>query len=358
MNKLVKKLVCGTLITVMSITAMAGCGAQEETFDGTQILISNEEDSLNAGAANFFLRTSQAQMQEYLQTYGNAEGGVWESYSETLKTSTIDTIIGMLVMRSHARAYGIELSADEQSRIKEAAAAFVEDNGEDVMKTLGMTQEDVETVLALYTYQSKMYNPIIEDVDTEVTDEEAAQASIRYLKLTFVETDDEGNTNEVAADEKEARKAAVQEGLDQMLASEDVASMDLDALAEELHEDMFASAALSFSINNLDEDSTTIDRAVKDAVLENLEDGAVVEEVVEGEDAYYAVFVEDALDEEATEEQKESIVNERKYTAYNDQIEEWKVEANYQVDEDVWASMEVTDSHLYLYKEEEAAAEE
>ena len=41
---------------------------------------------------------------------------------------------------------------------------------------------------------------MLADVDTVVTDEEAAQATISYLKLTFTETDDEGNVNELSAE--------------------------------------------------------------------------------------------------------------------------------------------------------------
>ena len=142
-----------------------------------------------------------------------------------------------------------------------------------------------------------------------------------------------------------------------MLASDDVLAMDLDAVAEELHDDMFASASLSFSINDLEGNATTIDIKVKEAVLENLEDGAVIAEVIEGEDAFYAVRVEKALDEEASEAQKDTIVQERKYNAYNDILATWKEEANYQLDEEVWESMEVTDTHIYQYKAEETTEE-
>lgn len=350
MNKFVKKLTCGMLVAAMSITAMSGCG-KEEAIDGTQIVISGENQELTLGAANFMLRSSQAQMQTYLESYGSS-GEVWSTYGDTVKASTLDTIETMMVMKDYASEYGVEITEDERTRMQEAAAAFIEDNGEEVVATLGVSAADIETILELYTYQSKMYNPMIADVDTNVTDEEAAQTTISYLKMSFVETDDEGNTVELSDEEKETRKAAIQEGLDQMLAAEDVTALDLNEVAEGIDENLVASASISFSTNDPEGSTTVIDTAVKEAVLENLEDGAVVPSIVEGEDAYYAVRVELAYDEEATEEEKETIVSEREYNAYNDLVTQWKEEANYTVDEDLWASLEMSDSHLYYYKDE------
>lgn len=358
MNKYIKKLTCNMLIAVMGIAAVTGCGKEEtEKLDGTQIVISNDTQSLTLGAANFMLRNSQAQTQSYLETYGSSSGDIWSQYGDMVKSSTLDNLLTMLAIKANAEEYGVTITEEEQEHIDKASAAFMEDNSKEVIETLGMSQEDVATVLELYTYQSKMYNPMIADVDTEVTEEEAAQTTISYLKLSFVETDDEGNTTELSDEEKEERKAAVQEGLDEMLAAEDSSELDLNAVAEELHEDMVASASLSFSTYNPEEDTTVIDSAVKESVA-GLEDGAIVDHVVEGEDAYYAVRVELAYDEEASESAKESIVSERQYNAYNDLITQWKDAADYKIDEELWDSLELSDSHPYVFKTEEEETEE
>ena len=46
-------------------------------------------------------------------------------------------------------------------------------------------------VLELYTYQTKMWDPMVEDTDREVSDEEAAQTSITYARIPLTEDDQE-----------------------------------------------------------------------------------------------------------------------------------------------------------------------
>ena len=51
---------------------------------------------------------------------------------------------------------------------------------------------------------------------------------------------------------------------------------------------------------------------------------------------FYVLRVDDAFDEAATEEKKESIVAERKSEAVNALYEEWMEEAEFTVDETYW----------------------
>ena len=106
-------------------------------------------------------------------------------------------------MRQHAEEYGISLTDEEKQQAKEAAQAFADKNGDDVMKKLHATVEDIQDALELYVIQTKIYDPIIADVDTEVSDEEAKQTSISYITVSTAgtEKDDDGKTIDLTDEE-------------------------------------------------------------------------------------------------------------------------------------------------------------
>ena len=98
-------------------------------------------------------------------------------------------------------------------------------------------------------------------------------------------------------------------------------------------------------------------RSVQD-VVKDLADGEVAGELVEEDGAYYVVRLEKAFDEEATEEEKDSIIEERKQDMYDGIIEDWKEEADIQVDKKVIKTLKVTANRKFSLKQEEPKEEE
>ena len=92
-------------------------------------------------------------------------------------------------------------------------------------------------------------------------------------------------------------------------------------------------------------DDEDLDDALKEAA-ETLSDGEVYGEVIEGEDAYYVVRMDSVLDRDATDSQKETIVQERQSEAYSDLLDGWIEESDISVKR-AWNRLEVTDYDLY-----------
>ncbi len=88
-----------------------------------------------------------------------------------------------------------------------------------------------------------------------------------------------------------------------------------------------------------------MDEALKEAA-QTLSDGQVYAEVIEGENAYYVVRMNSVLDREATDSQKETIVQERQAEAYSNQLDTWVEESDISVKR-AWNKLEVTDYDLY-----------
>lgn len=351
MNGTVKKIAGLLLAGVMGTASLTGCSG---TIDGTKPLITCGEDTVTVGTGNLMLRMNQATMLSYYSMMGGSTTGIWDqdagndkTYGETTRDDVISNLETMVLLKQHAGDYDVEVTDEEKTKIEEAAKAFMEANTEETINTLSVSQSDVENLLTLYTYQSKMYEPMTADVDTNVEDEEAAQSKITYCRVDTSDTQNEdGTTTALTDEEKQAKKDQAQAVLDKLQASEDPASADMDALAKEVNED------LSAVDNTFDDEDTLLDDKLKEAA-KTLQDGQIYDQVVEGENAYFVVRMDSVLDREATDQEKENIVSERKQEAYDKLLEQWTEDADITVNEKEWKKATLTDTEQYTIKQAE-----
>ena len=351
MNKAAKKITGALLAGALGAASLTGCSSP---MDGTQPLLTSGEDTVTVGTGNLMLRMNQATMLSYYSMMGGSTTGLWsqdsgdgETYGDTTKASILDELENMLVQKQHAADYDVSISEEEQGKIEEAAQAFMDANTEETIQNLSVSQSDVETLLELYTYQTKMYDPMVADVDTNVEDSEAAQSKITYCRIDISDTQNEdGTTTPLTDEEKQEKKDQAQALLDKLQASADPASADMDALAKEVNEDLNAVD------NTFGDDDTLLDDKLKEAA-KTLQDGQVYGEVVEGENAYFVVRMDSVLDREATDAEKENIVSERQQDAYNDLLDQWKDDADITVNNKEWNKVTLTDNEQYTIKQPE-----
>ena len=351
MNKAAKKITGALLAGALGAASLTGCSSP---MDGTQPLLTSGEDTVTVGTGNLMLRMNQATMLSYYSMMGGSTTGLWsqdsgdgETYGDTTKASVLDELENMLVQKQHAADYDVSISEEEQGKIEEAAQAFMDANTEETIQNLSVSQSDVETLLELYTYQTKMYDPMVADVDTNVEDSEAAQSRITYCRIDISDTQNEdGTTTPLTDEEKQEKKDQAQAILDKLQASADPASADMDALAKEVNEDLNAVD------NTFGDDDTLLDDKLKEAA-KTLQDGQVYGEVVEGENAYFVVRMDSVLDREATDAEKENIVSERQQNAYNDLLDQWKDDADITVNNREWDKVTLTDNEQYTIKQPE-----
>lgn len=362
MKKMNGKIACVILASAVAAGSLSGCGK----LDGTQTVATVDGEKVTLGMANYIVRDQQAMTESYYQMMSQSYGmdmssmGIWDekaedgrTYGETAKDDVMDTIRTLYAMKNHAEDYDVTISEEEQAKIQEAAKTFMEDNDAETLAKLAVSETDMVTYLELLTYREKLHDPMVVDVDKEVSDEEAGQSTVSVVKVSTAgtEKDEDGNTIELTEEEKEAKKEQAQQVLDKVKASENVAEADMSALAQEVEESLYAYTP-SFTTAGSEED--TLDQKVIDAVS-SLKDGELVQEVVEGTDGYYVVRLDKKNDEEATENKKESIISEREQEAYDKLVEEWTEEAEIKVEENVWKKVKVTDSVSFQYKPAETS---
>ena len=171
-------------------------------------------------------------------------------------------------------------------------------------------------------------------MDTEVSDEEAAQKRIAYVFMSTAgtEQDEDGNTIDLTDGEKAAKKQELQDILD--AAKEDG---DLKAAVDAANEGRDENSQLTASEATYGADSTSPAEEVRTAA-DALADGEFAE-IIEADSGYYAVQMISTFDEEATATKKDSIVNERKNTLYQENCAALEEQHAFDVKDDVLAEL-------------------
>ena len=418
MSRYGKRILAAGMCATMTMGLLTGCSS---STGKTVAKMGDAEITL--GEAEFMLRYNQAKTQGYLGAlFGEGSNvfqqdltGSGQAYGVTMKESVMNDLKDMILMEQHMSDYNVELTDEEKAAIEETAKEFLAENSKDVLKALTATEETVTRVLTLYTIQSKMQTAIEADVDTEVSDDEAAQKSIQYVYFTIPETESEAedtteaesgseeDTTEAVTDAAEESGETVAETESETVsetetaaeetseavsengtedASEAVSENDTEEATEAETEEsaekketretaqsvidaVLGGETLEDAVKAVDEnksvtdysygaDEETLNENLKN-VADTLSDGEIAAEPVEGENGFYVVQMVSTFDREATDQKKEEIINDRKQELLNSVLEGWATDS-FDIDEKVWDT--VTFDDIITLKSTEAETEE
>lgn len=418
MSRYGKRILAAGVCATMTMGLLTGCSS---STGKTVAKMGDAEITL--GEAEFMLRYNQAKTQGYLGAlFGEGSNvfqqdltGSGQAYGVTMKESVMNDLKDMILMEQHMSDYNVELTDEEKAAIEETAKEFLAENSKDVLKALAATEETVTRVLTLYTIQSKMQTAIEADVDTEVSDDEAAQKSIQYVYFTIPETESEAedtteaesgseeDTTEAVTDAAEESGEIVAETESETVsetetaaeetseavsengtedASEAVSENDTEEATEAETEEsaekketretaqsvidaVLGGETLEDAVKAVDEnksvtdysygaDEETLNENLKN-VADTLSDGEIAAEPVEGENGFYVVQMVSTFDREATDQKKEEIINDRKQELLNSVLEGWATDS-FDIDEKVWDT--VTFDDIITLKSTEAETEE
>ena len=421
MSKYGKRILAAGMCASMAMGLLTGCSSSND-----EVVAKMGDTKLTLGEANFMLRYSQAQTQSYLGAmFGEGTNvfqqdltGSGQAYGETVKESVLNDLKDMTILEQHMSDYNVELTDEDKAAIEEAAKQFIADNSKEVLKEMSATEETVSRILTLYTIQSKMETAIEADVDTEVSDEEAAQKTIQYAYFTIPETENETEDTTEAASEGESEtttEAASEDESETETGTEAVseteteteaaseseivaeteteATSETEAVSEAASEETSEDTTESETEESAEKKETrekvqgiidavqggeTLEDAVKavdesksltsysygadeETLNENLKnaadtlsDGEIASEPVEGENGFYVVQMVSTFDRDATDQKKEEIIKDRKKELYDNKIAEWDTES-FDINEKVWDK--VTFEEIFTLKQEETESE-
>lgn len=351
MMRLGKRAAVVTAAGVLAAVSVTGCSGSIDT-DAVVATVGGEEITL--GVANFYARLTQGDYETYYASMmGMAAEDMWAqefdedtTFEEQIKDSIMESLEDMYVLSQHAADYDIALTEEEKSAISDAAEQFEADNTDAAKEAVSGYKKDIEKVLELATIQNKMDSAMKEGVDEEVSDEEAAQKSMQYVLFSYTSTDDSGNSTELTDEEKEELKTTAQSLADRSAAGEDFAAVASELGAE-------AQTA------TFDSESTSPSEDLI-AAADALQNEGDVTGLVETDSGIYVAELTSLLDREATDAEKETIVEQRRQDQYDSLLEEWKDAVEIEVNDRVWDKVDFIDQGVTVVtpEEEDGTAED
>ncbi|WP_283682395.1 peptidylprolyl isomerase [Parablautia sp. Marseille-Q6255] len=209
-----KKAAALGLCTGLVVTSLAGCSKKAE-FDAEATAITVNDDTIPVGVMNFAIRYNQANYESLYMSLGLTDPfnqdmyGAGTTLGDDMKSLMTTELTQALLAEQKMEEYDVALTDEQKNSITSAAKTFVEANDEEVLKELGTTQEHVERYLELSMERILMEEQMSADVDTEVSDEEAAQRKIQYTLFTPI-TDEQLEAQTETETEAAETEAAVE----------------------------------------------------------------------------------------------------------------------------------------------------
>ena len=354
MKKIVKKTTVAALAGAMAVGMLSGCG---DKVDGTKTVATVDGTDIPMGVLSLYAREAQAQTVAMYKMYMGSAGNIWsqvvdeesgQTYGEQAAGQFLEQVELMYIMKEKAADYGVEVTADDETAIAEAAAQFMQDNDEDTLQTLSVTEDQVKTLLELETYQQRMREPIRQEAEVEITDEEAQQSSFSYVSISI-------SGENLTDDDIAKRKEDAQTILDNMKKDPDA---DMGETAKAVDDTYSGLTGAIFANDSDDEDiSNSYDDAVVEA-LRTLKDGEVYDELVETDTNVYVLRMDKVNDEDATASKKESLENTKRSNYYSETTQQWLDDAEITVNDKVLATLTITDDHSFTIKDTTADTSE
>ena len=350
MKKIVKNTTVAALAGVMAVGMLSGCG---KTIDGEKTVATVDGTDIPMGVVSLYARESQAQTVAMYKSFMGTADNIWSqtvdsesgtTYGEQARDQFLEQVELMYIMKEKAADYNVEVTSDDETAIADAAAQFMSDNDEETLKELAVTEDQVKTLLELETYRQRIYEPIRNEAEINITDEEAQQSAFSYVSISISGSD-------LTDDDIATRKEEAQEILDKM--KEDP-SADMGETAKSVNDSY---AGLSGTIFTNDSDDEDITNSYDDAVVEalrTLKDGEVYGELVETDSSIYILRMDNVKDDDATASKKESLENTKRTAYYSDTTGKRLEADDITVNNKVLDKLEITDDHVFSIKEVEA----
>ncbi len=333
-KKLAALILSSVLIAGIGLT---GCGSKLNA-DAVVATVNGKE--INAGLANFVAQYTAVTYDTFYMQYFGADMWTQENggttMTDSVKENTLEQLEEYYLLEEHMGDYGVELTDEDTAAIEKAAAQFMEDNTAEGLKAMGATEEYVKEMLRLNTLQSKMRDAIVADVDRNVPDEECAQKSISYVRVSKSAGASEDAEDEEEKDEKQAAKEA-EEKAQKILDAAMLGSQEdpLEAAAKANDASVLTCSYGKADLEKSEEGTPPIDLEAIQAA-DKLDEKEISKKLIETDGYYYIVRMDSLFDEEATENERKSIISVRENDRYTQVVDGYKESADWSIDEKVW----------------------
>ncbi|MFV0465152.1 MAG: peptidylprolyl isomerase [Lachnospiraceae bacterium] len=315
-SKRERKFLCAGILTVAVCMFLSGCQVA-----GTEIVLKD-----NLGEHEVFsingTKVSDSKMKVYLANFQNIYGicygiDLWQQDFQTaelttyIKEASLAQITKIICMDQMAEANEITLDENDLSIIKTTAAEYYESLSHAEREYMNISQHEIEDLYEEYYLADKLYTSLTENVNREVSDDEA-----RVMEAIMIYVD-----NEEAANNAVTR----------LNAGEDFAAVAAGT-SQQLETHVYVSRA-------------DVPPEVEEVIFQL--DNEAVSGIIFADGGYYIVKCISKYDQERTDANKANIVEQREKAAFDDKYDAFVLSAESELNDVLWESMTlITDGSI------------
>ena len=260
---------------------------------------------------------------QYEQIYGTE---IWQkerdgiTIEQSVKESVLAELAQIKTMNLMAEKYGLSLSDVQQDAINEAAKAYFDSLTAVEKKEMDVTFNTIRQLYREYALADKVYDYMIQDVNPEISDDEARTVTLQQILIKTGTRDAEGNVISYSEQQKSYAYAVATEALRRVEAGE-----DFDVVANKYNE----AAESTVSIRKGEADAAYEEIAF---ALGNEE----VSDIIETGEGYYILKCISTLNREETDVNKVKIVEERRKEAFSREYDSYVQTLTRHMNEELW----------------------
>lgn len=305
-----------------------GCAKKTASVIFVQQLSESEVFRINGSVctlpvAKIYLTNLQNQYESvYDSNMWNEECGNI-TIEEYVKKTVISELAQIKSMSLFAKENKIELTEDEKNLINKAAKEYYVGLNSQEISMMGITQTDVADAYSEYLLASKVYSSLTTETDTEVSDDEARVVTIQQIVMNKFHMDEAGNKIVATDAEKQEAYSKAQTVYEKAQNNE-----DFTTLAENYSDNESSDLSLGRG---------KIEQEVENVVF-NMENDEL-SGIIETEDGYYIIKCINSYDMEATDANKEVIIEQRKTKAFDEAYEVFVSGLVSEFNNELWANV-------------------
>ena len=310
----------------LSVLHMAACGG-----DGARVIFTTGlgEDEVFRIAD---IACTRPEIMVYLTTMQNRYESVygpeiWNvarediTLEENVKETALARIAQIKTMCLLAAREDVELGEGEARLAEQAASEYFKSLNETEIRLLGVDEKTVRQLYTEYALANKVYEYIIQDINPEISDDEARTITVQHILLRTWTTDGSGAKVVYEADVKESVYQKACEIRELAAAGE----QDFLELASRYSED----TTITYSFGK-----GVMDAAFEEAAF-SLETGEI-SQVIETVSGYHIIRCTNTFDREQTELSKLEIVEERRREVFGEEYDAFAETLVRQLNTQLW----------------------
>lgn len=350
MKKQINRILAAVLTFAMAAVCMTGCSLGSKSTQSKTLLFSYDGSDVYLDEAWVYAKIAQTGYEsQYSSTFGDSmwsmqisqdDDGNPITMEDMVKENVVEQIKQVKVLNNRAKELKVSLTDEEKETAKKNAKAFAgEAEGKAIFEETGANQELMQKIYEENALASKVQQEVVKDVDTEVSDDEARHTTVYKLVFADTKTDSEtGAVTDLSASEKEKQKKKAEKAYKEIQAGKTIEEVAKEYGLEDSAEETYGSGE---SLGGEQFEKTMA--AMKDGEISKVlttDEGYVIAKLV----AY--------TDEEATAQEKESIISQRQSEAYQEKYEEWTKELSEKWDYEKDVDQEAWGQVVFAEKEE------